>query len=113
MELNQYQEKAGGTAEYPDRGNNFVYPTLALSDEAGEVAGKIKKLIRDKHKFTPAELDDEERQELKKEIGDVLWYVAMFSEEIGFSLQEVAEANLEKLQSRKERGAIGGSGDNR
>jgi len=113
MQFNEYQEKALKTAKYPDVGNNFIYPTLALSDEAGEVAGKIKKFIRDQHKFTPADLDDEDRAVLKKEIGDVLWYLAVLSQEVGLSFEEVAEGNLEKLQSRSERGTIHGSGDDR
>lgn len=113
MDLNKYQMEARKTAIYPDIGNNFIYPTLALADEAGEVAGKIKKLIRDKGKWTPSELSDNEREELIKEVGDVLWYVATISSELHTTLEDVALKNLDKLQSRKERGTISGSGDNR
>ncbi len=113
MEMNEYQTLARRTAVYPDLGNNLVYPTLALVDEAGEVAGKVKKLIRDKGKSTPAELSAEEKQDLKKEVGDVLWYVATMASELDFTLEDVAQANLDKLKSRQERGQLHGSGDNR
>ena len=113
MNMQEYQAQALQTAVYPDIGNNFIYPTLALADEAGEVAGKVKKLIRDKQKFTPAELNDDERAELQKELGDVLWYVAALAQELGLSLDAVAAANLKKLASRQQRGVLGGSGDDR
>jgi NTP pyrophosphatase (non-canonical NTP hydrolase) len=86
-----------------------VYPTLGLTNEAGEVAGKIKKIFRDKAgEFSPAE-----REALKGELGDVLWYLAQVCTELEISLDEVAKHNLEKLFSRQERGKIGGGGDNR
>lgn len=113
MDMNEYQQAARKTALYPGVGNNLIYPTLGLADEAGEVVGKVKKLIRDKHKFTPEELTDEERAEFKKEVGDVLWYVANFASEVGLTLDEVAVYNVEKLQSRQARGTLHGSGDDR
>lgn len=109
MNFQEYQNKSRKTAQYPDAGKNFVYPTLGLSGEAGEVAEKVKKIIRDKGGV----VDDETRDAIKKELGDVLWYVAQLSTEFGLSLDEVAEGNIVKLYSRLERGTIQGSGDNR
>ncbi len=109
MEFNEYQKKTDVTAKYPDKGNNFIYPTLGLVGEAGEVAEKIKKILRD----NDGVVSDERREELKKEIGDVLWYVSQLSSELGLSLDDVAQLNIEKLMSRLERGKINGSGDNR
>ena len=109
MTLEEYQKKSRKTARYPDAGSNFVYPTLGLAGEAGEVAEKIKKVIRD----DGGEVLPEKKKEIEKELGDVLWYVAQIATELGFSLDEIAEKNIEKLYSRMERGKIGGSGDNR
>ena len=109
MDFKEYQEKSRKTALYPEKGNNFVYPTLGLSGEAGEVAEKIKKVIRDKGGV----VDDETREAIKKELGDVLWYVAQLATELGLSMDEIAEKNIEKLLSRMERGVLQGSGDNR
>lgn len=109
MQFDEYQTKSRETALYPDVGHNFVYPTLGLVGEAGEVADKLKKTIRDDGGI----LTEEKRREVGKELGDVLWYVAQVASEMGLSLNDVAEGNLEKLFSRKERGVIGGSGDNR
>lgn len=113
MNFNDYQTQARQTAVYPDKGNNFIYPTLGLVDEAGEVAGKVKKFIRDQHKYTPGELNEADRTELLKEMGDVLWYVANLTAELGCDLNTVAQLNVDKLTSRAKRGTIGGSGDNR
>jgi NTP pyrophosphatase (non-canonical NTP hydrolase) len=90
-------------------GENFVYPTLGLSGEAGEVAEKIKKVIRDKE----GKIDNETREMIRKELGDVMWYVAQLATELDLTLDEIASANIEKLASRLERGKIGGSGDDR
>lgn len=109
MDFNEYQNKARETAMYPDVGNNFVYPTLGLAGEAGEVAEKIKKVIRN----DGGVISDEKRMEIKKELGDVLWYVAQLSTELGLALGDVAQGNLDKLASRKERGVINSQGDNR
>jgi NTP pyrophosphatase (non-canonical NTP hydrolase) len=109
MELKEYQEKSRVTAKYPDAGNNYIYPTLGLSGEAGEVAEKIKKVIRDKG----GEINDETRSEIKKELGDVLWYVSQLATELGLSLDDVAESNIQKLYDRMERGVLQGNGDNR
>lgn len=109
MEFNKYQEKSKRSAKYPDIGKNFVYPTLGLSGEAGEVAEKIKKVIRDKGGV----IDGETKELIKKELGDVLWYVAQLATELGLSLDDVAEHNIKKLYDRMERDRISGSGDNR
>lgn len=108
MTLNEYQQHALETAIYPED-RRIVYPTLGLTGEAGEVADKVKKVIRDaRGEFTP-----EKRQEIMKEIGDVLWYCATLSRDLGYDLEEVARTNVEKLRSRRERNLLHGSGDNR
>ena len=109
MELSDYQKKSRVTAKYPDAGKNFVYPTLGLSGEAGEVAEKIKKVLRD----AGGVVSEEKKLEIKKELGDVLWYVAQLATELGLDLDDIARANLEKLLSRMDRGVLHGSGDNR
>ena len=109
MDLNAYQQGARSTARYPDVGANPIYPTLGLCGEAGEVADKVKKVLRDNGgSFSP-----EVREALKLELGDVLWYVAQVATDLGESLEAVAQANLAKLRSRKERGRLGGDGDDR
>ncbi|MCP4220082.1 MAG: nucleoside triphosphate pyrophosphohydrolase family protein [bacterium] len=109
MKFNEYQDEALKTAAYPDIGNNYVYPVLGLTGEAGEVAEKVKKVIRDKQGI----IDDETRASLKKELGDVLWYIAMLCRELGLTMDEVARGNVEKLRDRKNRKVIHGQGDNR
>jgi len=109
MTFAEYQKDSRRTAIYPDLNSNYVYPTLGLAGESGEVADKIKKIIRDKGGI----ISDEDRQEMKKELGDVLWYVAQIATELKIDLEDVAQTNLEKLLSRLERNKIGGSGDNR
>lgn len=109
IDINAYQDAARRTAAYPDVGANPVYPTLGLSGEAGEVADKVKKVLRDRGGV----FDDPTREAIKLELGDVLWYVAQLASELGYELEEVATANLDKLASRAARGRIGGSGDHR
>jgi len=109
MDLDKYQKDSRKTALYPDRGKNFIYPTLGLVGEAGEVAEKIKKVIRD----SGGKISKEARLEIKKELGDVLWYVSNLSAELKLNLSDVAKLNLEKLKSRKTRDKLHGSGDNR
>ena len=109
MNFNDYQIKARKTAKYPAIGHPVIYPALGLVNEAGEVAGKIKKIFRDKG----GEINEETRSALKAELGDVLWYVALVCTELDLSLDEVAEYNIEKLYSRLERGMIRGEGDDR
>jgi NTP pyrophosphatase (non-canonical NTP hydrolase) len=109
MNFNDYQHKSRKTAGYPAIGHPVIYPTLGLVNETGEVAGKIKKVFRDKD----GEINDETRSALKAELGDVLWYVAQVCTELGLSMDEVAEYNIDKLYSRLERGTIRGDGDDR
>ena len=109
MELNHYQRESRKTALYPEVGRNAIYPTLGLVGEAGEVADKVKKILRDKEGV----FDKDSKDAIKFELGDVLWYISQLSSELGFELEEVANANIQKLDSRKSRGKIQGSGDNR
>ena len=109
MDFSYYQTQSRKTAKYPSIGHPVVYTTLGLANEAGEVAGKIKKIFRDKDGV----IGTAEREALKGELGDVLWYLAQVCTELEISLDEVAGHNLEKLFSRLERGRIGGDGDNR
>jgi NTP pyrophosphatase (non-canonical NTP hydrolase) len=113
MTLDEYQTQSRKTALYPKDDKNFsvplTYPALGLVGEAGEVAEKVKKIYRD----DKGQVTDEKKQEIKKELGDVLWYTTQLATELGFSLEEVAQANLDKLFSRLDRGVLGGSGDNR
>lgn len=109
MEFDEYQKKSKNTAIYPKKGKNFVYPTLGLVGEAGEVAEKIKRVIRDKK----GKISKLEKEEIKKELGDVLWYLTQLASELKISLEDIAQTNLEKLFSRKKRKKLQGSGDNR
>ena len=102
MYLSQYQKQAAETAIYP-KNKALEYLALGLVGEAGEVANKIKKVIR----------DGTSPNNVRDELGDVLWYLAMLSTEIGYSLDTIADKNLWKLANRKERNVLGGSGDNR
>lgn len=109
MDFEQYQKVALASAIYPNQGSNFVYPVLGLVGEAGEVAEKVKKILRDKGGV----LDEASRAEIAKELGDVLWYIAAMSAELGVPLEKIVAGNIAKLTSRKERGVLSGSGDNR
>ena len=109
MTLSEYQKKALTTALYPNQGSNPYYPALGLGGEVGEVLNKVKKIMRDHD----GKITDEYREILKKELGDVLWYVAALASELDLNLDDIAQANIEKLASRKERGTLGGDGDNR
>ena len=138
MEFSDYQEKATVTAIYPSsvrvvleklRRNGFNeeadmveramssvtldgninYAALGLAGEAGEICNKIKKIDRDKKGL----ITDDERDDMKKELGDVLWYMSALASEFGISLDEIAKKNIEKLYSRMNRGVLSGSGDDR
>lgn len=109
MDFDEYQKQSGKTAIYPKLGKNFVYPVLGLVGESGEVAEKIKKVLRDK----AGKVGTQEKTEIGKELGDVLWYLAQVATELDLSLEEVAKTNLAKLASRQERGELHGGGDNR
>lgn len=122
MTFNEYQAKASTTAMYlnkikelnPDLSENIQsilglsYASLGLG-EAGEVQGKVKKIIRD----AGGNITDDVKKEISKELGDILWYISAMCGELGIEMDYVAEQNIEKLFSRKERGVITGSGDNR
>jgi NTP pyrophosphatase (non-canonical NTP hydrolase) len=109
MLISEYQELSRRTATYPGAGDNIVYPTLGLAGEAGEVAEKVKKLLRD----DAGVMSDERREALAGELGDVLWYVAQVATEAGLDLEQIAQGNLDKLLSRQRRGVLSGSGDSR
>lgn len=110
MTFDDYQAKALTTLlTTNDSFKDLLHGVLGLNGEAGEVAEKLKKIIRDKNSI----VSDEDKQELKKELGDVLWYIAVVAEELGLSLNDVAEANIAKLADRKSRNKLQGSGDNR
>lgn len=109
MELSDYQSRSRSTAVYPRAGDNLLYPTLGLCGEAGEVAEKIKKMVRD----DAGVLTGERRAALAKELGDVLWYLAQIATEADLELDAIAEANIEKLSSRQRRNVLQGSGDDR
>ena len=109
MNFDEYQNLSGKTAIYPGRGENLTYPTLGLCGESGEVSEKVKKLIRDKGGV----IDNDVRADLRKELGDVLWYVAQLCTELGLSMSDVAQGNIDKLASRMDRGKISGDGDDR
>ena len=106
MNINTYQQHASETAIYKDK---LIYPTLGLAGEAGDIANKVKKILRD----NSGNLQESVREDLICELGDVLWYVAALATDLNVELSEVANKNIEKLNSRKNRGTIGGSGDNR
>ena len=107
--LDEYQRLSRKTAMMVKTDHPIVYPTLGLTNEAGEFAGKVKKIFRDKNGV----IDESDREALKQELGDVLWYVAQIATELGVSLEDVASSNLTKLFDRLERDQIKGSGDNR
>lgn len=111
MNFEQYQSKSKQFAIYPDQGERegLHYAMFGLASEVGELCGKIKKNMRDENGI----LTMDDREELEKELGDVLWYLSQCCEELGLSLQKVAVNNVIKLMDRMERNMISGSGDNR
>lgn len=111
MELNEFQAHALDTAVYPGRWSfgGVIYTSLGLAGEGGEVADKVKKVIRDDEGV----LTDATQAAIISEIGDVLWYAALLSDELGVTLDEVAAVNIAKLASRAERNVLVGSGDDR
>ncbi len=109
QDFQSYQRESRKTWNVIAMDSSIVYPTLGLVNEAGEVAGKIKKIFRDKG----GQISEADRHALKHELGDVLWYLTQICTELDLTLAEVASANVEKLFSRLERGQIQGDGDNR
>ena len=104
VNFDEYQDRARTFAVYPKEIEQ-AYLTLGLAGEAGEIANKVKKVYRDNKEIT--------REDMKGELGDVLWYVACLAKAYGLPLSEVAQSNIDKLQSRLDRGKIQGEGDNR
>lgn len=117
MDLNEYQKQAISTDTFGAKSiettdvftKAFMAKLLGLVGEAGEVAEKFKKILRDKDGV----LSDQDKKEIVKELGDVLWYTSALSHYLGVSLEDVAEGNLNKVLGRKQRGVSHGSGDNR
>ncbi len=111
MDFNEYEEKAKSTATYDGKNAEYVlmYLTIGIAGESGEIAEKVKKIMRNHDGV----ITDEQREALKHEVGDVLWYLSQFSRALGFSFADAAEANLKKLEDRRARGVIKSSGDNR
>ena len=109
MNLNDYQTKALRTANQRDRKNELFHLLLGLCGEAGEIAEKTKKIIRDKD----SDFQQLDKDDFTKELGDVLWHIAVLADYFDIPLEAVGQKNIEKLASRKQRGVIGGSGDNR
>jgi len=103
MNMNDYQRQAATTAIYP-ASVQILYPTLGLAGGAGEVANKVKKIVRD------GKLD---KEAIGSEIGDCLWYIAAICKDLGLKMEDVAQANLDKLRQRQEKGTLSGSGDTR
>ncbi len=110
MTFDEYQKRALTTViSQDDTFKDTLHWVLGINGEAGEVAEKVKKIIRDKG----GKISQQDKEELAKELGDVLWYLAVFAHDLGFQLDGIAEQNLAKLQSRQVRGVLGGTGDNR
>jgi NTP pyrophosphatase (non-canonical NTP hydrolase) len=108
MEIKEYQEIIKKTAVYP-KNKALEYCTMGLCGESGEVAEKMKKLFRDQN----GKVTDQFKKDVKKELGDVIWYVTALSNELGFSLEEVLDANYEKLIKRRQTNTLHGNGDDR
>lgn len=104
-----YQAQSFATWGVIETNHPIVYPTLGLTNEAGELAGKVKKIFRDRD----GQITEADREALKGELGDVLWYLTQICTQLDLSLAEVAQANIAKLSSRRERGKISGDGDDR
>lgn len=109
MQLHDYEQAARATALYPNIKGCALYPVLGLCGEAGEVAEKVKKVLRD-HSGVMSPIH---KQEIAKELGDVLWYLTNIALDLGFSLEAIARINIEKLASCQQRDQLHGSGDNR
>jgi NTP pyrophosphatase (non-canonical NTP hydrolase) len=107
MTLDEYQGRAIKEAFYEK--DDITYNALGITGEAGEIADHVKKMLRD----DGGELTEERREILKKELGDVMWYVANMARRLDFKLSEIAQANIDKIIDRKSRGVQHGSGDNR
>ena len=108
--FNEYEEEAMNTAVYD---GEVIYPTLGWVSEAGEVADKIKKMLRDEDVDLGFEMSEEQRKAVALEVSDCLWYITALASDLGYSLEDIANMNIEKLRDRMDRNAIHGSGDER
>ena len=106
--LEGYQQFVRSTKAY-DSEYNLVYPVLGLANEAGEVAGKLKKIMRDES----GQMSEENFYAIVAELGDVAWYLTAVADDLGITISDIFYENYKKLSSRKARGVIKGSGDNR
>lgn len=110
MNLDDYQQAARKTAIYAGAGDgDWTYPALGLGSETGEVLSVLAKVVRD----DAGEISSEARTKLTYELGDVLWCLSALASELGLYLSDIAELNLQKLDDRRARGKLGGSGDGR
>lgn len=109
LTFDEYQELSADTRIYPDE-VKILYPALGLGGEAGEVQEIVKKWLRDE---PGTEMSQERCEKLFGEISDTLWYIAALADDLGFKLGDIAQFNIDKLQSRKERGVLSGSGSDR
>src|SRR3970040_680465 len=111
LDFDLYQFKARETAIYPEKGKlgGLLYTTIGLCGESGELANKVKKILRD----TESQTTEESRIKISEELGDILWYIAMLCDKLNLRMAQVANNNIQKLQARKLNGKIGGDGDNR
>lgn len=109
MHFNKYQKFVKSHSFYPNKGSNFVYPALGIAGEGGEVCDKIKKILRDEN----GKMSKDSKKFIKKELGDVLFYLTAEANELGLSMQEVVDSNIEKIIGRRKRGTLHGSGDER
>ena len=110
LDFTTYQKGARSTAVYPGKGEgNWTYPALGLAGETGEICEKLKKAIRD----DGGKVNAERLALLSKELGDVLWYIAALSTELGLDMEQIAQQNLDKLAARKSANKLHGDGDNR
>ena len=110
MTFKEYDDFAKTTAIYPED-KKVIYSAFGLAGEVGEIMEKLKKIITAGGDIQ--NMDNANKEEMKKELGDVIWYMSALSRDLGFNLEDIAKKNLEKLSSRKERGVIHGEGDNR
>jgi NTP pyrophosphatase (non-canonical NTP hydrolase) len=110
MTFEEYQRESRKTARYPEiHGNKFIYPAMGVAGEAGEFMEKVKKMFRDDDGI----LTEKRKDEIVKELGDIMWYISQVCTDLGIDLEEVPKQNLEKLMSRMERNVLNGDGDYR
>jgi NTP pyrophosphatase (non-canonical NTP hydrolase) len=107
--FDEYQKETRKTAVYGEIGHPIVFPVIGLFEEAGELAGKVKKMFRDHG----GELDETQKELIQKELGDILWYLTQACTELGVTLEDTSLMNLEKINSRLKRNTIHGEGDDR